>query len=84
MISATALCTFRAPRWTLSFFERMCFATEFTGLRFPHVAFLRLVIAATWRRVFILHGVNIFVLGARDSFQLQICCLRTLAKVDTL
>ena len=84
VISATALRTFRAPRWTLSFFERMCFATKFTGLRLPRAAFPRLVITAAGRRVFILHSVNIFVLGARDRFQLQICCLRTLAKIDTL
>ena len=68
IISAIAPCTFRSPRWTLAFFEGMCFTTEFACLRFRRAAFLVLVITAAWW-VFIFHGVNIFVVGAR-SFSL--------------
>lgn len=55
MISATALCTFRSPRWTLALLERMCFATEFTCLRFPVLFFLNLSsrrVYLSWREHF--------------------------------
>ena len=34
--------------------------------------------------MFILHNVNVIVLGARNRFQLQIRCFKTLATIDTL
>ena len=59
----------------------MCFTKECTCLCFHHGAFLGLVIMAAWW--FIFHSMNVFILGDRDCFQLQIRCFRIHEKIDT-
>ena len=64
-----------------AFFKRMCFTKECTCLCFHYGAFLWLVIMAAWW--FIFHSMNVFILGDRDCFQLQIRCFRIHEKIDT-
>ena len=59
----------------------MCFTKECTYLCFHYGAFLGLVIMAAWW--FIFQSMNVFILGDRDCFQLQIRCFRIHEKIDT-